>query len=169
LSISGNFSTPNPPVGAWITYHVKDSIPADSKLVLTISDNTGRQVRRCELDPTVGLRRLTWNLNSDPVAVAGGAGPGGGRAGGAAGGGAGGAPAAAASDSTPRTAVALQSCAISTTPGGFGGGAGGGAAFRGAPQRVPAGVYRASIGMMTGTTVTPMGPTQSFSVLPLLQ
>lgn len=171
LSISGNFSTPNPLVGAWITYHVKDSIPADSKLVLTISDNTGKQVRRCELDRAVGLRRLTWNLNSDPVAAAPGAGPGGGRAGGAAGGGAGGAPAvaAAASDSTPRAAAALQSCAISTTPGGFGGGAGGGAAFRGVPQRVPAGVYRASIGMMTGTTVTPIGPTQSFSVLPLLQ
>jgi hypothetical protein len=68
LAISGNFSTPNPPVGAWITYSVKDTLPADAKLVLTISDNTGKQVRRCELDRSVGLRRLTWNLNSDPVA-----------------------------------------------------------------------------------------------------
>lgn len=174
LAISGNFSTPNPPVGAWITYSVKDTLPADTKLVLTISDNGGKQIRRCELDRTVGLRRLTWNLNSDPVApdsatVArltaqfGGQGQ------------------AAAADSTARAARpaanTLQSCALTTTAGGFGGGGGGGgagpgglaAALRGQPQRVPAGVYKASIGRLVGTTVTPIGPSQSFSVLPLLQ
>ena len=41
LAISGNYSTPNPPVGAWVTYHVKEALPADAKLVLTISDNAG--------------------------------------------------------------------------------------------------------------------------------
>ena len=50
LAISGNFSTPNPPVGAWITYNVKDTLASDAKLVLTISDNSGRAIRRCELD-----------------------------------------------------------------------------------------------------------------------
>ncbi len=171
LAISGNFSTPNPPVGAWITYHVRDALPTDTKLVLTISDNAGKQVRRCELDRNVGLRRLVWNLNSDPVppdsatarrlmAQL---------------------PPAAAADSTasaPRPAAnTLQSCAIGTAVGFGGGGGGGGggaggpagiaAALRGQPQRVPAGVYKASIGTMVGTTVTPVGPTQTFSVLAL--
>ena len=173
LAISGNFSTPNPPVGAWITYSVKDSLPADTKLVLTISDNTGKQIRRCELDKAPGLRRLTWNLNSDPVppdsATAArlraqfAAQP----------------PAAAPADTTARPAAnTLQSCALSTTAGGFGGGGGGGggfgagglaAALRGQPQRVPSGVYKASIGKMVGASVTPVGPSQSFSVMPLLQ
>jgi|GEM_PF-2904606 len=52
LPISGNFSTPNPSVGAWITYNVTAALPAAEKLVLTISDNAGKQMRRCELDRT---------------------------------------------------------------------------------------------------------------------
>lgn len=176
LAISGNFSTPNPPVGAWITYNVKDSLPADTKLVLTISDNAGKQVRRCELDRSPGLRRLVWNLNSDPVppdsatirrlqAQFAAQQP---------------AAAAAPADTAARPAAnTLQSCAVSTTAGGFGGGGGGGfggggaaalaAALRGQPQRVPNGLYKASIGRMEGTTVTPIGPSQSFSVMALLQ
>jgi hypothetical protein len=34
---------------------------------------------------------------------------------------------------------------------------------------VPNGSYKASIGKMVGTTVTPIGPSQTFMVLPLLQ
>jgi hypothetical protein len=34
---------------------------------------------------------------------------------------------------------------------------------------VPNGAYTASIGRMVGTTVTPVGPSQSFLVLPLPQ
>ncbi|MBL0170585.1 MAG: glycosyl hydrolase [Gemmatimonadaceae bacterium] len=177
LAISGNFSTPNPPVGAWITYNVKDTLPTDAKLVLTISDNSGKQVRRCELDRSVGLRRFAWNLNSDPVAPDSATAR---RLSAQFGGQAGTGAAAAATDTTSRAprpaANALTSCAIGTTAGGFGGGGGGAggpgglaAALRGQPQRVPAGVYKASIGRLVGTTVTPIGPSQGFSVLPLLQ
>jgi photosystem II stability/assembly factor-like uncharacterized protein len=67
-AISGNFATPNPPVGAWITYHVRDPLPADAKLVLTITDARGNAVRRCELDRAPGLRRFAWNLFGDPPA-----------------------------------------------------------------------------------------------------
>ncbi|HEY5546572.1 MAG TPA: hypothetical protein VIK50_10995, partial [Gemmatimonadaceae bacterium] len=57
---------------------------------------------------------------------------------------------------------ALASCTVA--PGrGIGGGRGGGG------QRVPNGAYTASIGKMVGTTVTPIGPSQSFLVLPLPQ
>jgi hypothetical protein len=182
LAISGNYSTPNPPVGAWITYNVKSALPADTKLVLTISDNTGKQVRRCELDKTAGLRRFTWNLMAD------------------------GPPPDSATiarmvaqfaavltpeqraqaDSAMRNANRPQTSRPTIAPctggggggGGFGGGGGGGggaagqlaAALRGGqPTRVQNGLYRASIGKMVGNNVTPIGPTQTFSVMALLQ
>jgi photosystem II stability/assembly factor-like uncharacterized protein len=172
LAISGNYATPNPPVGAWITYHVREPLPAGTKLVLTISDKDGKQVRRCELDQAVGLRRFAWNLNGDPVppdsatlarlrAQFGGQ-----------------LPAAAAADSAaraPRPAqatgpAALQPCVPPAGGGGgFGGGGGIAAALRGTPPRVANGVYTAAIGTLAGDTVTPIGPSQRFSVLPLLQ
>jgi len=88
-SMSGNWTTPNPPFGAVFTYNVGKALPADAKLVLTITDDTGKQVRRIDLDKTAGLRRVVWNLRGDtPAAPAGqgaaGGGFGGGRGGGAA-------------------------------------------------------------------------------------
>jgi hypothetical protein len=66
---SGNWTAPNPPAGAVFTYHVKQALPPDAKLVLTISDANGRQVRRMEVDKTIGLRRVAWNLRADPPAA----------------------------------------------------------------------------------------------------
>jgi hypothetical protein len=34
--------------------------------VLTIADDTGRQIRRLDVDKSVGLRRIVWNLRGDP-------------------------------------------------------------------------------------------------------
>jgi photosystem II stability/assembly factor-like uncharacterized protein len=172
LAISGNYSTPNPPVGAWITYHVKDSLPADTKLVLTISDNTGKAWRTCELDRTPGLKRFAWNLNGDPVPPDsaqmrrmrqqfGGQMPPQMR------------QQADSAAGAPRPAQnALQPCVpTGGAPGGGLGGGGGIAAFLrgGQAPRVPNGTYSARLGKRTGTTVTPIGPAQTFSVLPLLQ
>ena len=42
------------------------AIPSDEKLVLTITDETGKQVRRLDLDKSAGLRRIAWNLRGDP-------------------------------------------------------------------------------------------------------
>jgi hypothetical protein len=54
--------------------------------------------------------------------------------------------------------------------GGFGGGGGIAAFLRGGQApRVPNGTYTARLSKRTGTTVTPIGPAQTFSVLPLLQ
>jgi photosystem II stability/assembly factor-like uncharacterized protein len=64
----GNETTPNPPAGAWLTYHVGPSFSGN--LVLTISDVTGRQVRRLDLPDTPGLRRVTWDLRGEPPAPA---------------------------------------------------------------------------------------------------
>ena len=85
-AMSGNWIAPNPPYGAVFTYSVNAAIPAEEKLVLTISDDTGKQVRRLDLDKSSGLRRIAWNLRGDPpppsaAAPAGGQGGFGGRAG----------------------------------------------------------------------------------------
>jgi photosystem II stability/assembly factor-like uncharacterized protein len=92
-TLSGNTTFPNPPGGAVFTYNVAKPLEGDAKLVLTITDDGGRQVRRIELDKTAGLRRVAWNLRADPPAAAqgqagqaGGRGAGGGQAAGQPGG-----------------------------------------------------------------------------------
>ena len=66
----GNWTAPNPPFGAVFTYNVATPIPPAAKLVLTITDDAGRQIRRLDVDRSVGLRRATWNLRVDPTTSA---------------------------------------------------------------------------------------------------
>jgi hypothetical protein len=63
----------------------------------------------------------------------------------------------------------MPQCPSADATGGRGGGGGGRGGGGGA--RASVGVYRASIGKMVGssTTVTQIGPSQAFQVLPLLQ
>ena len=92
--LSGLWSAPNPPFGAVFTYHVRQALPTDQKLVLTITDENRRLIRRLDLDGSPGLRRTAWNLRAEvPAATdqgqgaAGLGGRGGGGGAGAAGGG----------------------------------------------------------------------------------
>ncbi len=62
----GDQTTPNPPFGATLTYHLRDPIPRGSQLVLTISDGDGKQVRQLSLPKQTGVQRVTWNLRSAP-------------------------------------------------------------------------------------------------------
>jgi hypothetical protein len=154
-TLSGNWQVVNPPFGAVFTYNVRQALAADAKLVLTIENQAGTQVRRCELDKTPGLRRVAWGLVPDASVTPG-------RAGGAGTG-----RGVGAADSTaapaPSTTSTVPSCVTAPGRGGVGGGRGGGG------QRVPNGSYTATIARMVGTTVTPIGPAQSFLVLPLPQ
>jgi len=125
-AMAGNWTSPNPPFGAVLTYNVKDTLPSDAKLVITIADDTGRQVRRLEVDKQPGLRRIAWNLRTDPPP------PGSGQ------------------------------------PQGRGFGGGG----RGGPPQGPlvaTGRYRATLAKLVGDTVTPLGPPQAFTVVPITQ
>jgi len=70
--LAGNWTAPNPPFGAVFTYSVGKALPADAKLVLTITDDAGAQVRRLELDKAVGLKRVAWNLRGESPAASGG-------------------------------------------------------------------------------------------------
>ena len=67
--LSGLWRAENPPFGAVFTYHVRQELPADTKLVLTISDESGRPIRRMDLEKGAGLRRVAWNLRTDPPAA----------------------------------------------------------------------------------------------------
>ena len=81
--------TPNPPVGATISYYVSPALSGN--LVMTITDDTGKQIRRLDsVAKDAGVHRVLWNLRPDPAAAAAGAAAGGRGAGGAGGGGGGG-------------------------------------------------------------------------------
>jgi hypothetical protein len=124
-AMAGNWTSPNPPFGAVLTYNVRQALPDDAKLVITISDDNGRQIRRLDVDKAPGLRRVAWNLRAD----------------------------------LPPNAPPPQA-----GRGGFGG--------RGGAQLGPLvtpGHYRATLGRLTGDTVTPLGPPQSFSVVQIAQ
>jgi hypothetical protein len=85
-TLSGNTTFDNPPTGAVFTYSVGRDIPGDAKLVLTITNEQGQQVRRMDVDKAQGLRRVVWNLRGDAPAPGAGA-QGGGRGGQGGGGG----------------------------------------------------------------------------------
>jgi hypothetical protein len=129
----GDPTTPNPPYGAVFTYSIGQAPAGDARLVLTISDDTGKQVRRLDLSKDTGIHRAAWDLRGEPPAPQtgrGGRGPGG-------------------------TDAAQEGAQ------GFGG--------RGRQSGPPVsnGRYRATIGKLSGDTVTPLGQPQSFSVVPL--
>jgi hypothetical protein len=71
--LAGNWTAPNPPFGAVFTYNVTKPLTVDQKLVLTIADESGRQVRRLDIDGRPGLRRVAWNLRTDVPAPSAGA------------------------------------------------------------------------------------------------
>jgi photosystem II stability/assembly factor-like uncharacterized protein len=159
-TLGGNFTTPNPPYGATFTYHVAQDLPADTRLVINIIDSDGRQVRRLDLNKTAGLHRFTWNLTEDaapaPAAAAGAGGQG------AAGGQQGAAGAGAAGG-----AGGQQAGRGGGAGGGGGGGGGGGRGGRGGAPTADPGRYRAVIGKLVGEAFVPVGPAQTFQIVPL--
>jgi photosystem II stability/assembly factor-like uncharacterized protein len=134
----GNIVTPNPPVGATLTYTVGRAPEGDAKLVMTIADDTGKQVRRFDVPKTAGLNRATWNLRADAPPAEGRGGGRGGDPGDPAGGG-------------------------EQQQAGPGGGRGGPPQG----PLVSPGRYRATLGRQSGETVTPIGAAQSFQVVAL--
>ena len=150
---------PNPQAGAVLIYSVGQPLPADTKLVLSIADSTGKEVRKIEVSKEPGLRRVVWNLRADAgppvVAATGAAGGRGGRGGrgGGAGGQAGGDPQGAGAQAENAQATPIPA------RGGFGGG--------GQPPLVEPGRYTATLNRVSGEQATPVGKPQSFQVLAL--
>src|SRR4029079_16718769 len=83
--MSDNWPARTPPYGAVFTYSVNGGF-GDDKLVLNITDDSGKQIRRLDLDKAPGLRRIAWNLRGEtppqnPADQGRGFGGGGGRGG----------------------------------------------------------------------------------------
>jgi photosystem II stability/assembly factor-like uncharacterized protein len=133
----GDPTTPNPPYGAVFTYSVGQPPSGDTKLVLTIVDDTSKQIRRLDLPKDAGVHRIAWDLRGETPTTP----PGEGR----------GARGGAGGEAPPEAAQVF-----------------GGRGRQGGPP-APAGRYRATIGKLTGDTVTPIGPPQSFFVVPLVK
>jgi hypothetical protein len=134
------------------TFSLRQEVPDPAKLVMTISDEAGKQIRRFDVPKGVGLRRVAWNLRAEAPEGAGRAGGAGeaGRAGGA--GQAGGAGRAGGEEQAGR------------------GGAGAQGGGRGGPPQGPLvapGRYRAQLGKQVGSDVTALGQSQTFLVVPL--
>ena len=62
----GDVAEANPPFGATLTYHLRESIAGGAQLVLTITDDAGERVRRMELSGETGVHRISWDLRRDP-------------------------------------------------------------------------------------------------------
>ena len=62
----GNETTPNPTFGAILSYYLRDEMPEDTMLVLTITDEAGEEVRRLELPADTGIQRVAWDLRHNP-------------------------------------------------------------------------------------------------------
>jgi photosystem II stability/assembly factor-like uncharacterized protein len=70
---SGNFTTPNPPFGAVLTYYLREDLagrtaPGDTKLVLTVTDANDKMVRQINGPTTAGLHRVSWDLRAGTTA-----------------------------------------------------------------------------------------------------
>lgn len=87
---AGEWTAPNPPYGAVLTYHVRDAAPAGTSWAISIADASGREVRRLDVPGDPGVKRVVWNLAGAPPAAPAGDAAAGGRAGRAGGGGGGG-------------------------------------------------------------------------------
>jgi hypothetical protein len=141
-AVESNWRAPNPPYGAVFTYHVASALPADAKLVLTITDANGRAIRQLDgrdaantIPQTPGLHRFAWDLRAD----------------------------------APPPAPPAVGGAGAAGRGGQGGGPGGGRGGASQGPVVEPGPYRATLGKKTGDGVKPAGPAQTFAVVRIPQ
>jgi hypothetical protein len=189
-TLGGNYTMPNPPYGAALTYHVRDNMPDNVELVANVLDNGGDQVRRITLDKTAGLHRTMWDLRIDAAGGGGGGGRGGGGGGaaafaagrgaagagaagagaGAAGAGAAGAGAAGAGAQAGRAGAAGAGAQAQAGRGAAGvpqAGRGGGRGGRGGGATADPGRYRIQLGKVVDDQFTPIGEPQFVQVMPL--
>jgi hypothetical protein len=147
-----NLASPNPPPGALLTYYLREDLPnaaagaAGPKMVLTIADSTGKQVRQLDASPKAGLHRTPWDLREAAPA------------GQASGRGAGQPPA-----TRPPDDGGEQEAGVLPPQGGRGGRGGRGFVRTGPP--VKAGTYQVTLGKLVNGTVTPVGQPQMVEVV----
>lgn len=125
--------TPKYPTQAELTAEADEEAP---QTLMTITDASGKVVRRLAVTGTRGIHRYNWNLRGVPTTTGGGGGFGGGGGGGGGG----------ATDDDDDDGPAIQ--------GGTGGGA-----------FVPPGTYKVSLQRRVGGVLTTLGTEQTLSVV----
>jgi len=138
-----NVASPNPPAGALLTYYVREELQG-ARLVLTVADSAGKQVRQLDAANKAGLHRTPWDLREAPPAA-----PAGGRG-------------TAAPPRPPaegdQEAVAPPAGGGRGGRGGAGGGGGlGGRGFGRSGPLVKPGNYQVTLGKQVNGAVTPLG------------
>jgi photosystem II stability/assembly factor-like uncharacterized protein len=155
----GNFATANPPFGAALTYYLREDLPKDeAKVVLTVSDASGKTVRTLNGPTEAGLHRIYWDLRDEAHATQRG--------------GRGALEEEGAGDEEEEEEAQSQSDdrselrreeqsktaprpAPRTGPNGFD------------TEPVQSGEYRVALAKLVGGVTTALGPVQSFEVVPL--
>ena len=170
-----NIGSPNPPVGATLSYYLRDDLPAASgadapRIVLQVADGSGKMIRQLDGSSKAGLHRINWDLRETPPQNAQG-----GRGGN--GGAAANPDAAAASDQEPPAAGAAAAAGAGGGrgarggggggAGGAGGGGGGGRGGRGGGALVKPGFYTVTLGKLGAGTLVPIGQPVKVEVVPL--
>jgi hypothetical protein len=139
-----NLASANPPMGALLTYYLRDETPAGGKTVLTITDAAGKQVRQLDASSKAGVHRTPWDLREQaPVG-------------------------AAAPRPTPTTEGGEETPPTPPAGGRGGRGGGGGGGVRGFARSGPlvkAGSYKVTLGRLVSGTVTPIGQAQTVEVV----
>jgi hypothetical protein len=67
----GNYVMTNPGFGAAFTYYLRDNATNDSKIVLSVADAEGKEVRKVTGSAEAGLHRVAWDLRGEGAAGAG--------------------------------------------------------------------------------------------------
>jgi hypothetical protein len=136
-----NVASPNPPMGALLTYYLREDAPSGAKVVLTVTDSAGKQVRQIDASGTAGLHRTPWDLREAAPPAAGRSG----------------APAVEPADEE------AQPVAARGGRGGRGRGGGRGGFARLGPLVRP-GIYTVTLGRSAGGAGTAIAPAQRVEV-----
>ena len=67
-AVESDWTAPNPPYGAILTYHLREAAPAGTTYAIQITNASGSVVRRLDLDNSAGVKRVSWNLTGAPPA-----------------------------------------------------------------------------------------------------
>jgi photosystem II stability/assembly factor-like uncharacterized protein len=65
-----NIASPNPPA-AMLTYYIRDD-QRDTRIVLTVTDAAGKQIRQLDAQRRAGLHRTSWDLRESGTVARGG-------------------------------------------------------------------------------------------------
>jgi hypothetical protein len=123
-----------------LTYYLRDEAEAGAKIVLTITDSTGRRVRQIDGSSKAGVHRTAWDLREAPAQGQGGRG------------------------ATPAPPTPPAEGGDETAPPRQGGGRG---SFARSDPLVKPGSYQVTLGRVAGGTITPIGRPQTVEVVAL--